>query len=340
MTIGTLRVEAASSVDAKAWNAFILQHVRQNPIFAVAEWADYFTRWTPARPQFISIRNPSGDQIAAWLAFLLPLSTLRRGVKRLACLGMPYARELVWHAAPVVAHPARGSEVDLALTAWAGSYARTCGVLRIYGGPWIDAAPGTWENTPWGTYVIGCAGLSEDSQWTRLKSSARKAVRRARDAGVRVRRVLDRSELPDYYRYVEGVARKTGRRLNGLTELQAGWDFLRPSGRFELFVAEQGTTWTGVLGVRGYGDYISEVGLYQSSADRTERLHSQDLIKWEVMRWASGEGVRSYDLAGVHPSPQSDKDLGIHRFKEKWGGAYLEYPTVRSRWITRWSVAA
>jgi hypothetical protein len=210
-------------------------------------------------------------------------------------------------------------------------------VVRIAGGPWIAGVEPFDRMTWWATYRVDCEG-SEGALWSRLSGSARKAVRRAREHGVTVRRIRRREELDDYARLVDlapGYTRP-GRVLSRLEDFQAVWDRFRVVGHLEFFVAEHGGRIIGGLGVIGCGTYVTEIALCQSPRTEDVRLNGQDLIKWEIIRWANASGIRTFDLAGVSPRPRTTKEARIRQFKAKWGGSYVEYPVVRGHWISGW----
>jgi lipid II:glycine glycyltransferase (peptidoglycan interpeptide bridge formation enzyme) len=58
-----------------------------------------------------------------------------------------------------------------------------------------------------------------------------------------------------------------------------------------------------------------------------EKIPAQDLLHWELMLRSRQLGCRAFDLAGISPDPATPKEVGIRRFKEKWGGEYVEYYT-------------
>ena len=174
---GDLRVEAAATVDARAWDAFVSAHAPANALYSLTAWADYVTAWLPCTPQFVSVWDSEGVRVASWLTFVLPPTALRHGWKRMAALAMrPWAREIAWDGSPVIADGRSVPPVADALRAWLTGPARPAPFVRVHGGPWLldDAWP---DVARWGTYVIDCHG-PEEALWASLKSSARKAVRR------------------------------------------------------------------------------------------------------------------------------------------------------------------
>ena len=54
-----------------------------------------------------------------------------------------------------------------------------------------------------------------------------------------------------------------------------------------------------------------------------EKLYSQDLIKWEIIRWSKKNNCKYLDLTGASPNPLNEKESGILRYKKKWGGKQI-----------------
>jgi len=320
------------TVSPSGWAEAIAVAGGWNPLFSSEVWADYLMRWAGCRPRYVLVSAQDGTRLAAWLVFVADLAVFRRGWKRLACQPLQgLAREVVWFAPPVLYHPSQAEAVSRVLAEWLQRAAAPVPFVRVAGGPWLSGVATPLRIETWATYLVDCQG-PEDELWRRLKHSARKSVRKAQERGLTVRRLQSRDEIPSYCRFAARAARASGRALVE-PDLPMAWDCLRPQARLEFFVAELGGECVSGLGVRGQGAWISEVGSYQSVRDRAEQLGAQDLIKWEVIRWARSCGIRWFDLAGVNPEPATAKQAGIRQFKEKWGGCYVEFPRVRCQWL-------
>ncbi len=194
--------------------------------------------------------------------------------------------------------------------------------------PGRKPCPRSWRTRRWATLKLdlrpGPEALREG-----FKPAARKAIARAERDGITVRRIESLEELERYYRFAEDCSRRYGKRLYGFRDFSTIWELIRPVGVFETFAAEhRGETIAG-LSVWGCGKSIGELGSFQSERSFREKLYGPDLVKWELIRWACAAGLESYDLAGINPQPASEKESGIRRFKEKWGGAWEEYLLVR-----------
>lgn len=104
------------------------------------------------------------------------------------------------------------------------------------------------------------------------------------------------------------------------------WDFLKNKERcLEMFVAKQKGITHGGLAIIYFNGIVFEMGAWRSEYAIKENLYVGDAIKWEVIKWAKKKGFRLYDLSGISPNPSTDKERGIRRFKEKWGGTTVGY---------------
>ena len=327
----------ADTTPSPGWAEAVALADGWNPLFSSAAWAHYLQRWAGCEPRFVSVYAEHGARLATWMVFLTELSTFRRGWKRFACRPLKkLAQEAVWFAPPALRDPRDAAAVSCALVEFLQRTATQRPFLHVAGGPWLPGAETPFRTVRWATYIVDCQG-SEEALWRRLKPSARKSIRKAQDRGLTVRRLASREEMPPYIQFAKRAARASGRTLSGQPDLLMAWDCLREQACLEFFVAELRGECVSALGVRGQGVWVSEFGSYQSLRDRTERLHAQDLIKWEVIRWARRCGLRYMDLAGVNPEPATAKERGIRQFKEKWGGRYVEFPQVQRQWVCSWA---
>ena len=77
-----------------------------------------------------------------------------------------------------------------------------------------------------------------------------------------------------------------------------------------------------------FNNYINEWGVARTPQDSDNRLYSQELLKWKIMEWGIENKFRYYDLTGVNPEPKDEKEAGIFKFKQKWGGELMLYNLV------------
>lgn len=184
----------------------------------------------------------------------------------------------------------------------------------------IFAAAG-YVHRPWLTLLVNLAD-GEEGLVARLHRSARKAVRRAERAGIVIERLTDRMVLVD--RFFRPYAAFSQTDVEAL--VARGLATVRSDDRhaYAWFVAIDPTgDVVGTLGTCRHGGVATEI---MSSRSPSTDLPVQDLLHWEVMRHHRALGDEVFDLAGISPTPLTDAEAGIRRFKEKWGGAPTPVP--------------
>ena len=179
---------------------------------------------------------------------------------------------------------------------------------------------------PWLTSIVDLSP-SESELHRNIRQSARKGIRKSREADLSV--VLCRT-LDDYVQdfckpYHEAVAADGRWRPEGAREAQR---WLIDRGRhYRFFVVKDGTgTVHATLGTMSYNGMATEILSTRTLAGRQTNLPAQDLLHWEVMLAHRTAGDRYFNLAGYRAMPRDDKEAGIRRFKEKWGGREVPYP--------------
>lgn len=241
-------------------------------------------------------------------------------------------RAFRWFDQPVLYDANVGLDAYIALLDTMESFCKSSG-LAVSSSPLpasiMNSLPAGWLRSEWATIVVDLRKNEEDL-WRDLKKTARKAVRRARDDGIRVRKIESLDELRSYSEFASRCAARYGKKVY-LVDFELSWDQLKPHAIYETFVAEMDSEPIAGLSVWGYNGIISEFGSFQSELSYSQKLYGADLIKWEVILWAAKQGCRYYDLAGVSPHPKTEKEAGIRQFKEKWGGEYRPYALVSQR---------
>lgn len=88
-----------------------------------------------------------------------------------------------------------------------------------------------------------------------------------------------------------------------------------------------------VLGMLIFNGVAREIASAIIPEAYKQKIPAQDLLHWELLLEAKRLKCHTFDLAGVSPNPVSPKEKGIRRFKEKWGGQYIEYYTYKKNII-------
>jgi lipid II:glycine glycyltransferase (peptidoglycan interpeptide bridge formation enzyme) len=68
------------------------------------------------------------------------------------------------------------------------------------------------------------------------------------------------------------------------------------------------------------------------------RMHPNDLVIWEILKWGKENGYRIFDFGGAG---RPDREYGVREYKKKFGGATLNlgrYQKVHNRFLMNISV--
>jgi len=182
-----------------------------------------------------------------------------------------------------------------------------------------------FEIENWATFLID---LSQEKNllWEKMdKHSARKNIERSQKRNVVVKK-MNKTDLPIYLEMMKGT--RENDLETSLTIMEKQWDLLNSIG-YSGFMAFENDTPIGGIRVSSFNGYIYEFGIARTKRDFTEKLYSQDLLKWKIIEWGIENKLRYYDLSGINPKPKNKKEEGIFRYKEKWGGKLYPYTIVK-----------
>jgi len=135
-----------------------------------------------------------------------------------------------------------------------------------------------------------------DQMLSMMKKHARKQIRQGERSGVTVRHGSE-ADLPIFNRLKDVHSARLGypRRQEGYYEEL--WRALGPRGHIELFIAEyEGEPISAQL-VIPFGDTCRHIERPWSGEH--SKLRPNELLFWEVVKWAKSEGYRFTDLEGI-----------------------------------------
>jgi Acetyltransferase (GNAT) domain len=192
--------------------------------------------------------------------------------------------------------------------------------VRFLGDPGVAAD----ERLAMGTSALWHAiDLDEDEgrAWDSLAGSARRAIRKAREAGIEIRAVNDASTLRAFYELHLGV------RKHKYGLFPQPFDFFETlretfGDRLTLLGAWHGDTMIACILYLAWGDTF----YYKFNASSGDRLdvRPNDLLMWEGMRYASSLGLQVVDLGRTDADHES-----LARYKSKYATRQGEIAVVR-----------
>lgn len=337
---GDFTVEVFRQAPA-GWDEAISRFAPRVPtVLATTWWAEYMQRAVYARSWYLRVDDATGTAVGLLLAFSeYPLSRTTyawRSARPVAALGHAVFPVLGWPCGPVILDAAREVEVHQALAVAVAALQERCGLPLVNRAPVrpldqanLAAIEAVWRAAGFGvepaaTLIVDLSPSLEELR-AGLERSARKSLRKCEEKEVRVRRVGE-PDGPGLEGYLDaaGVYKEAwsrGPRERVVNRLM--WQILGAHGAIELFLAERNGEPLAGLGLWHHAGYGHEFAAWTAPKAHAEALPAGDALKWAIIEWGKGHGMRYYDLAGVAVAPRSgSKEEGIRRFKEKWGGGW------------------
>jgi len=170
----------------------------------------------------------------------------------------------------------------------------------------------------WGTFLIDLTKSKEEVYNKISKHSGRKNIERSIKRGITVEEITD-SSLREYHTLINKMKKNDGRETSKFENLLERWKIYKPIG-YSGFLAKKDDEVLGGLLFSYVNGQILEAGVARSEIDRKNHYYSQDLIKWKIIEWGIENNLKYYNLTGFNPNPITEKEKGILRYKEKWGG--------------------
>ncbi len=153
----------------------------------------------------------------------------------------------------------------------------------------------------------------EDAIWSELPKPVQRQVRKSRKMGVTIRFASERADMSLYHRLHVGTRTgKHGMPAQPVKFFQALWDQFSHDGSMRLLLAEyEGAAIAGMV-LFTAGDTVRYA--YGASEERFLHLAPNNLLMWESIAWAAGNGFQFFDMGRT-----ARDNTGLMEFKRKWG---------------------
>lgn len=333
---GLFSVEISYSSDEQWDKRILLGKTESLYLFHSTPWADRLNELLNYKPVYFSIFKDDKPQLsllgfidsgsAAWQGGII--ETAKQLVKKTMLLATN-CRYFKWYGQPIYYQENHTESYNILANSLKEYLEHER--LNLVGGEWPItqrlALPSDWKTREWATLKVDLTRDLNDL-FNGFKQAARKEISKAAKKGVIVKKVMTIGELETYYEVATIWARRYGKRLLGFEDFATMWRHFRGWGCFETFVAYHDEKMIGGLSVWGDKHHLMEIGAFQSEESFQKKLGSSDLLKWEALQWGKSIGALSFDLAGVNPNPETEKEKNIRRFKEKWSNELHQYLIV------------
>ncbi len=151
------------------------------------------------------------------------------------------------------------------------------------------------ETAPTSTVLVDLSA-SLDDILARMSKSMRNGVRRGLKRGITVRQGT-RDDLSTFHHLLTATANRRRFSTFELEYFFRMWDILEPSGHFKLFLAELDGQAVSAQICIPFGE--TTVAKQIGWTGQHGRLHPNEALDWNAIKWSKDNGYRYYDLEGI-----------------------------------------
>lgn len=108
----------------------------------------------------------------------------------------------------------------------------------------------------------------------------------------------------------------------GKKAIESTWEYVIKRGYRKLFLVKHKGKLIGGINALNFNKNLGQTTVINS--DETH-LSGGPFLTWNVIKWGMKNGYSFFDLGGVNPNPESQKEKGIDFYKQKWNG--IEHET-------------
>lgn len=309
----------------KDWNRN-LQCTQMGNIFNTFEYSQYPKKRLKWRPSFVSVLTGNGNIIGQAVLFEYTRNKINNKIpSKLQKFALKITNTVKWIYGPVCDDQEQQEVMNQFLSFVYQKGKRIDGTTHPFFSGEINVTGIKKEK--WTTFIIDLK-QPKDLIWEKLdKKSARKNVERSEERGVQIKEINNKN-LPEYHELLNSFRIASGNPPYEYDDTFVLWDLLKEVG-FKGFLASKDGVNMGGITFSYFNGYVNEWGIARSSLDTSEKLYSQDLLKWKIMEWGIQNNQKFYDLSGANPNPINEKEEGILKYKKKWGGKQYDYWLVK-----------
>jgi len=314
------------------WNER-LQSSPYGTIYQTKEYGSYIQSRLKAKPLYLTFISKNGELVSQLLGFqtFLGKGKITKSFGR----GFLYSsiskfqsilpKFLFWTYGPIILDDSFNTEIYESLATFLNSWkGRFRGVLHPLN-PLFDLPNNfNFKQEKTGTFIIDLTHNIETILKKTDKHSVQKNIKRSSERGVTVTRIESDNDILAYYNLLKSYRTEQNHIPYSKQDVIEGFKMLKKVG-CDGFLAWYKGEQIGGISFTSFNGYINESGIARSQIDKENNLYSQDLLRWNIIKWGTKNNFRYYDLSGVKPDNQTQKEAGIFRNKKKWGGTLYKY---------------
>ncbi len=327
----TFHAEISNIVDEKEWNNKLLQN-KASSTYQTPNWVRVYEESFDSKPFFIKILDGKGE-IVGQLCSVIHKKFLwadTNAISKILGLKLNLQSLFTWHYGPIIHDVSNQDDIISLILNSVNKIASENNVTMIKGtpSPLGDQFSSTlfekngFELGAWATYIVDLK-QNIDNFYNSLDKKTRYDIRKTEKEGLEFEIANSRSSLTEYEELKFQEKKRSGEKaVRQPLFLDKRWELLCKPSFEKLFLVRYHGQAVGAILNEIFNGNIIQHGVVNSEK---KDLQGGSFLTWNTLRWSITEGLLTYDMGGVHPNPDTEKEKRIHFFKSKWGGKQVNY---------------
>lgn len=196
-----------------------------------------------------------------------------------------------------------------------------------------------YDSTDWATYITEL-GQNPNALYDSLSKETRYDIRKSEKNDLELEIVNNFSSFKEYSELAFSTRLRAGeKRKENPLFVEKFWNNMYDKGYLKVFLARKGEELLGAIENLVFNKNVIQYGIVNSP--KTQLLGGT-FLTWNAIKWSVENNCRTYDMGGINPNPETEKEKSINFYKSKWGGKqqnYIRYVKIRKPSKTKFSAA-
>lgn len=325
-----IKIDVTQNVDEDFWNKNLEQNISSS-IYQVPGFLQVYQEVFNAKPFFIYVRN--NGQLVGQLATLIYSDYFWKDataiVQKIASK-LNLGSILRWEYGPIIHDNKNKEKILSTILSSIDTIAIQHKVDIIKGSTFPEIKSSSddifqkynYKKKNWATFLTDLTKESEDIFKT-LNKTTRYDIRKAEKNNIEFEIAENFSSYQELVELSLKMKKKRGQKIKKHTQFyEKFWHKLSKHGYLQVFLARKDGELLGGIEVLIFNKNVHQYSVVNS--EKTQ-FQSGSFLTWNAIKWSIQNKYRTFDMGGVNPEPENEKENLIGFYKSKWGGTQLYF---------------
>ena len=326
----SLHVNISSEIDENEWNEDLSKSTGST-VYQTYNWQKLYREAFGSKPVFISITNENGivvGQLACLIHEKMQVTDTNSLSKKIGNL-LGLGTSLWWYHGPIIHDKDNSNEILEIILSTVDKIAQDNNVINIRGisSPLTEQFPTrTFEEFGYNaesrlTFIVDLNQTTDDL-YNSLKKDPRYYIRKSEKEGFDFEIANDIEGLERFQDLKIESKKRGGKKYVRNPEFyRKHWEIMQNNGYEEWLLAKDDGKIKGTILTLLFNGNVIQHAL----ANSPEKELVGTFLTWNTIKWAQKMKYRTFDFAGVDPSPKTEKEKGIYFYAAKFGGKKIDF---------------